>query len=183
MPNPVVTILKWLDDNLEKTVLVIAYALCAGIVAVEVFRRYIVGLKAPWSTFVPSYLFLWLTWLGAAYCVKLRSHLVFNEVRERLPRGWQYFLMQLDYLLFFIFGGIVIYWSFDLVALHFEMESIVPGTDDVLSWWFYSATPVGWTMLLIRVVQNIVIDFKDYTSGAPVRVKGEGMVAEIDPHA
>jgi TRAP-type C4-dicarboxylate transport system permease small subunit len=63
------------------------------------------------------------------------------------------------------------------------MESIVPGTDDVLSWWFYSATPVGWTMLLIRVVQNIVIDYNDYKSGAPVRVKGEGMVAEVDPNA
>ena len=94
--------------------------------------------------------------------MKLRNHLVFNEVRERLPRGWQYFLVQFDYVLYFIFGGIVIYWSFDLVALHFEMESIVPGTDDVLSWWFYSATPVGWTMLLIRVVQNIVIDYNDY---------------------
>ena len=59
----------------------------------------------------------------------------------------------------------------------------MPGTDDVLSWWFYSATPVGWTMLLIRVVQNIIIDINDFRSGAPVRVKGEGMVAEADPHA
>ena len=37
--NPVIATLKWLDNNLEKTILVIAYALCAGIVAVEVFRR------------------------------------------------------------------------------------------------------------------------------------------------
>ncbi len=181
--NPVIATLKWLDNNLEKTILVIAYAFCAGIVAVEVFRRYVFDTQAPWSTFVPSYLFLWLTWLGASYCVKLRSHLVFNEVRERLPRGWQFFLVQFDYVLYFVFGGIVIYWSFDLVSLHFEMESIVPGTDDVLSWWFYSATPVGWTMLLIRVVQNIIIDINDFRSGAPVRVKGEGMVAEADPHA
>jgi len=88
-------------------------------------------------------------------------------------------------VLFFIFGTIVIYWSFDLVSLHFEMESIVPGTDDVLSWWFYSATPVGWTLLLIRVVQNIVIDFKDFTSGAEIKVKGQGLVAEgeVNPHA
>ena len=124
---------------------------------------------------MPSYLFLWLTWLGASYCVKLRNHLVFNEFRERMTRGWQYFFMQMDYVLYFIFGAIVIYWSFDLVYLHFEMESIVPGTDDVLSWWFYSATPVGWSLLLLRVIQNIVIDFIDFRSGAELKVKGAAM--------
>ncbi len=180
MPNLANTVLRWLDQNLEKFVLVIAYAACAGIVAVEVFRRYVFGLQAPWSTFVPSYLFLWLTWLGASYCVKLRCHLVFNELRERMPRNWQYGFMQLDYVLYFIFGTIVIFWSFDLVALHFEMDSIVPGTDDVMSWWFYSATPVGWTLLLGRVIQNIVIDYRDFTSGAEIRVKGQAMVKAID---
>ncbi len=165
----------WLDNNLEKWFLVVAFASCAGIIAVEVFRRYILKEQAPWSTYVPSYLFLWLTWLGAAYCVKLRSHLVFNEFRERMPRVWQYIFMQVDYVLYFVFGIIVIYWSYDLVALHMEMESIVPGTDDVLSWWFYSATPVGWTLLLIRVFQNIIIDFNDFRSGAPLKLKSEGL--------
>ena len=175
MKRTLLTIYHWLDNNMEKWFLIVAYTLCAGIIAVEVFRRYILKEQAPWSTYVPSYLFLWLTWLGAAYCVKLRSHLVFNEFRERMPRVWQYIFLQIDYLFYFLFGIIVIYWSYDLVALHFEMESIVPGTDDVLSWWFYSATPVGWTLLLIRVVQNMVIDFIDFRSGAPMKVKSASM--------
>lgn len=175
MKRTLLAVYNWLDENLEKWILVVAFATCAGIIAVEVFRRYVLKQQAPWSTYVPSYLFLWLTWLGAAYCVKLRSHLVFNELRERMPRVWQYVFMQIDYLLYFIFGGIVIYWSYDLVALHMEMESIVPGTDDVLSWWFYSATPVGWSLLLVRVVQNIIIDFNDFRSGAPLKVKGQGL--------
>lgn len=175
MKRTLFAVYKWLDENLEKWVLVVAFATCAGIIAVEVFRRYVLKQQAPWSTYVPSYLFLWLTWLGAAYCVKLRSHLVFNELRERMPRVWQYVFLQIDYVLYFIFGAIVIYWSYDLVALHMEMESIVPGTDDVLSWWFYSATPVGWTLLLVRVVQNIIIDFNDFRSGAPLKIKGQGL--------
>jgi len=169
---------RWLDANLEKIILVVAYAFCAGIVAVEVFRRYVFSVQAPWSTFVPSYLFLWLTWIGAAHCVKLRNHLVFNEVRDRMPRHLQYIFLQIDYVLYVVFGSIVIYWSFDLVQLHFEMESIVPGTDDVMSWWFYSATPVGWSLLLFRVAQNVVQDFKDFTSGAPIRVRGEALAKD-----
>ncbi len=178
MGKAILWLLRWLDENAEKSVSVIAYAACAGIIAVEVFRRYIFDQQAPWSTFVPSYMFLWLTWLGASYCTKRRSHLVFNELRERMPRHWQYILVQLDYVFFWIFGVIVIYWSADLVLLHMEMESIVPGTDDVLSWWFYSATPVGWTMLLFRTLQNMVEDYKDLKSGADIKVKGASMMVD-----
>ena len=37
----------WLDNNLEKWILVVAFASCAGIIAVEVFRRYILKEQAP----------------------------------------------------------------------------------------------------------------------------------------
>ncbi len=164
--------LRWLDWNLEKVILVTAYAACTSIIAVEVFRRYVFFLQAPWSTSIPAYLFLWLTWLGAAYCVKIRAHLCFGEIRDRLPRAWQFALTQVDYVLYFVFGLVVVYWSYDLVALQYNIESIVPGTDNVPSWWFYSATPVGWSLLMFRVAQNVVIDVKDFRSGKPLAARG-----------
>lgn len=178
MKSAILTALRWLDQNLEKVILITAFAFCAGIIAVEVFRRYVFSLQAPWSTYIPSYLFLWLTWLGCSYAVKLRAHLNFNEVRDRLPRHWQFVLLQVDYLLYLVFGVVVIYWSFDLVQLHFSIDSIVPGTDDVPSWWFYSATPVGWTLLLVRVAQNMIVDIKDLRSGAPLKIHGAALATD-----
>ena len=168
----VVAGLRWLDWNLEKIVLVSAYSACTLIIAVEVFRRYVLSLQAPWSTTIPSYMFLWLTWLGAAYCVKIRAHLCFNEIRDRMPRTWQYVLTQLDYVLYVVFALVVIYWSGDLVMLQFNIESIVPGTDDLPSWLFYSATPVGWSLLIFRVAQNVIEDARDFRSGRPLKARG-----------
>jgi TRAP-type C4-dicarboxylate transport system permease small subunit len=168
----VVAGLRWLDWNLEKIVLVTAYSTCTLIIAVEVFRRYVLSQQAPWSTTIPSYMFLWLTWLGAAYCVKIRAHLCFNEIRDRMPRTWQYVLMQVDYVLFVVFGLVVIYWSGDLVLLQFNIESIVPGTDDLPSWLFYSATPIGWSLLIFRVAQNVIEDARDFRSGGPLKARG-----------
>lgn len=165
-------LLRWFDDNLEKVIMLVAYVTCAGIIAVEVFRRYFFLQQAPWSTSIPSYMFLWLTWIGAAYAVKARLHLSFGEVRANLPRRYQYVLMQIDYLLFVGFGIIVIYWSYDLLILQIDNDSIVPGTDDVPAWWFYSATPVGWSLLLLRVAQCAVEDWRDWRSGAPLKVRG-----------
>ena len=178
--NIVVKGLRWLDANLEKVVLITAYAACALIVAVEVFRRYVLSQQAPWSTFIPAYLFLWLTWLGASYCVKIRAHLNFGEIRDRLPRTWKYALTQIDYVLYIVFGAVVFYWSYDLVALHWNLESIVPGTDNVPSWWFYSATPVGWALLMFRVAQNAVQDFKAFASGAELAERGSFGKVELD---
>ena len=172
MPTTARNALRWLDQNLEKTILVSAFAVCAGIVAVEVVRRYVFKLQAPWSTTIPSYLFLWLTWIGAAYCVRIRTHLCFGEVRDRLPPFWQFVLIQSDYVLYLVFGLVVIYWSYDLAALHYNIESIVPGTDDVPSWIFYSATPLGWGLLLFRVAQNVIDDVRDFRAGKPPQVRG-----------
>jgi TRAP-type C4-dicarboxylate transport system permease small subunit len=165
--------LTWLDRNLEKTVILAAYATCAGIVAVEVFRRYFFAVQAPWSTSVPAYMFLWLTWIGAAHGVKIRAHLSFSELRAALPKRAQFALMQLDNLLLLIFATIVIYYASDLLKLQWDNGSIVPGTDTIPQWWFYLATPVGWSLLCVRVIQNVVEDFANMRAGAAMKVRGE----------
>lgn len=165
--------LRWLDQNGEKVLLLLAYALCAGIVAVSVFRRYVFSEQWAWSTSIPAYMFLWLTWLGASYGVKIRAHLSFGAFRAVFPRHVQYALMQLDYLLFVGLATVVIYYSYDLLVLQYLNLSVVPGTDNVPSWWFYSATPVGWAALVIRIAQNAWQDLRDLRSGAPLRVSGK----------
>jgi TRAP-type C4-dicarboxylate transport system permease small subunit len=166
-------ILTWLDRNLEKTVILTAYTTCAGIVAVEVFRRYFFSVQAPWSTTVPAYMFLWLTWIGAAHGVKIRAHLAFSEVRSSLPRKAQFVLMQIDNLLFLVFATIVIVSAGDLLKLQWDNGSVVPGTDTIQQWWFYMATPVGWSLLCLRVIQNMILDFSDMRSSRTLKVRGE----------
>ena len=167
------TVLSWLDRNLEKTVVLTAYSVCAGIVAVEVFRRYFFSVQAPWSTTVPAYMFLWLTWIGAAYGVKIRAHLNFSEVRAALSRNTQFVLMQIDNLLFLVFATIVIYYASDLLTLQMDNGSIVPGTDTIPQWWFYLATPVGWSLLCLRVIQNMIEDIAVMRAGETLKVRGE----------
>lgn len=166
-------ILSWLDRNLERVVIIVAYTACAGIIAEEVFRRYLFSEQAPWSTTIPAYMFLWLTWIGAAHGVKIRAHLSFAEVRTRLPRPMQFGLMQLDNLLFLALASVIIYYGTDLLFLQYDNASVVPGTDTIPQWWFYSATPVGWGLLCIRVIQNMVQDVIAFRSGGPLVVRGE----------
>lgn len=170
--NPIRTTLKLVDDNLEKVIVLVAYTACAGIIAIEVFRRFFFGEQVPWSTTIPAYMFLWLTWPGAAYGVKIRAHLAFTELRKRLPKWAQYMTLQIDYLLFIGFGVVAVYYSYDFLNVQMFHGSVVPGTLTLPAWWFYLATPVGWLLVIFRVLQNALEDYRAIRDGQPLNLGG-----------
>ena len=164
-------LLKWLDRNIEKLVIFICYSSMAGIVFVEVIRRFVFSQQAAWSTTIPIYLFLWITWIGASYNVRIRTHLKFDEIRVRLPYNIQFLLQVLDAVLWILFGVIVVIYSTEQVQLAKENFMIVQGTDNVLQWWFYIATPLAWSMLIIRVIQNLLEDIKSFINREPLPIQ------------
>jgi TRAP-type C4-dicarboxylate transport system permease small subunit len=165
-------LLRWLDNNAEKVVIIIAYTAMAGIIFVEVIRRFVFSVQAPWSTTIPVLLFLWLTWFGASYNIKKRTHLALSEVRSRMPAKMQLYCLGLDAVLWIVFASIVIYYTTIQVYISYDNFAIVGGTDDVMEWWFYLATPLAWSLLVIRVIQNFIEDLGKYKRGEPFILQG-----------
>ncbi len=164
-------LLHWLDRNIEKTIMLISYIIMAGIIFVEVIRRFVFNQQAPWSSTIPIYLFLWIVWVGCAYNVKIRAHLSFDEVRVRLSLPAQYACLLLDSVLWLVFSLVVIYFSVEQVQLSRDNFSIVPGTDHVMQWWFYLATPFAFIVLIWRVLQNIRRDWIAFKAGTAFQIR------------
>ena len=85
--------------------------------------------------------------------------------------GKEWACLSADGVLWWGFGDVVIYFTVEqrvLVEMNFE---IVEGTDNLMQWWFYLATPVAWTMLMIRVLQNLIDDVKRFQAGIPFLVE------------
>jgi TRAP-type C4-dicarboxylate transport system permease small subunit len=167
MVHAVRTVLGWLDRNAEKTVILVSYITMAGIIFVEVFRRFLLKEQAAWSTIIPIYLFLFVTWMGAAYNAKIRTHLSFTEVRTRLPYIAQFGCLVMDAVLWIIFAVIVVVYATEQVYIAYDNFSIVQGTDNVLQWWFYTVIPVSWALLIVRVLQNLHADWLAFRRGEP----------------
>lgn len=150
--------LRWLDRNAERTLILFAYSSMALIIVWSVVQRYVFSTQIPWSTSIPIYLFLWVTWVGCSYNVKRRTHLVFNDFRLRMSYGMQFACFVLDAILWIAFGSMVAYFTIQQTQLAYQNFAIVQGTDNVMQWWFYLATPIGWGMLMIRALQNLAAD-------------------------
>ncbi len=164
-------VLKWLDENVEKSIILVSYVLMTAIIFVEVIRRFAFGQQAPWSSTIPIYLFLWVTWIGCSYNCKIRSHLRFEEFRVRLPYTGQFFCLMLDHLVWIGFSLLVIYYSLEQVQLSYDNFAIVQGTDDVMQWWFYTATPIGFSLVIYRVICNLLADVRRFRNREPMPIK------------
>ena len=82
------------------------------------------------------------------------------------------FLLQvIDAVLWILFGVIVVIYSTEQVQLAKENFMIVQGTDNVLQWWFYVATPLAWSLLIIRVLQNLLEDIKSFIKREPLPIQ------------
>lgn len=160
--NLLMACLKWLDRNVERVLILIAYSSMALIIVYAVFERFVLKSQIPWSSSIPIYLFLWITWIGCSYNVRKRTHLVFNDVRIRLPYALQYACMWLDAILWMVFASIVVYFTIEQTKLVHMNFAIVQGTDNIMQWWFYMATPVAWVLLMVRVVQNLLDDMRRF---------------------
>lgn len=164
-------LLRCLDRHAERVLILIAYASMALIIIYAVVERFLFRTQIAWSSSVPIYLFLWVTWIGCAYNVRRRTHLSFNELRRRMPYTAQFASLWLDAVLWIAFASVVLYYTIEQVQIAKMNFAVVPGTSDLMQWWFYLATPVGWTLVVARTLQNLVEDIGRWRRREPFLIE------------
>lgn len=158
-------LVPWAERNLDKTIMVVSYLGIGGIIFVEVIRRFVMELQAPWSTTLPPFLFLIMTYFGCSYNVKLRTHLAFSEVRTAMPRAGQMACLMLDAVLWIGFSWVVVVTSSKVVASSASNFQIMLGTDGLMQWWFLLSVPIAFTVLVARVLENLLEDLANFRKG------------------
>lgn len=158
----------FVERHLERTVMVVSYLAVAAIIFWGVIDRFVFSNQQPWSTTIPPLLFMIMAWFGAAYNVRLRTHLSFSEFRSRMPRAGQFGCLMLDAVLWFIFAVIVMVTTARVAALSASNFQIVLGTDHTLQWWFLITAPLSFLLMSGRVFQNLFEDIGNWRSGQPL---------------
>ncbi|NNJ69369.1 MAG: TRAP transporter small permease subunit [Boseongicola sp.] len=157
-----------IERYFERTVMITCYLAIALIIFWGVVDRFVFSNQQPWSTTIPPFLFMVMAWFGAAYNIRVRTHLSFSEFRTRMPRLGQMACLWLDFFLWFGFALIFFVTTMRVVALSASNFQIVLGTDNTMQWWFILAAPVAGTLMAARAVENIQDDMKNYKSGEPL---------------
>lgn len=159
--------LKALDKNAERWALLVFYTMLVVTMAVEVVRREVFSYSSIWGEEIVRYSFIYLAWIGAAAAVHERGHIridvIFNYVSPRVKA------------LLYIFGDLVMlamailafWWSFETVSVSWKFGSVSHGLR-VSMVWFLMAVPLGFGLMMLRLVQSLIRDIADLRSGRPV---------------
>jgi TRAP-type C4-dicarboxylate transport system permease small subunit len=160
-------IVSQIDRNGERWLLLWLYSFIVIVIFVEVVRRFVFAYSSLWGEETARFAFIYLVWIGASAAVKERAHIRIDVLVHYLPpRGVAIFYLFGD-LLTGVLASLAIYWSLDPVSVSWRFGSVTDGLR-IIQVWFLIAVPLGFSMMMIRLVQSIVRDIGDLRSGRPV---------------
>lgn len=160
-------ILRRLDADAERWALLMFYVMLVATMFIEVVRRELLAYSSIWGEEIVRYSFIYLAWIGAAAAVKERAHIRIDVIMQYI--GWR------PKALLYMFGDIVMfavaivafYWSFETVLVSAKFGSVTHGLR-ISQVWFLSAVPIGFALMMFRLIQSFIRDFNDFRHGRPV---------------
>ena len=163
MPN----VFKLLNENLERWALLFFYSLLVLTMATEVIRREVFSYSSIWGEEIVRYSFIYLAWIGAASAVKERAHIRIDVLFHYVPNEVKSLLYILGDLVMFAVAIMALYWSYETVAVSWKFGSVTDGLR-LSKVWFLAAVPIGFSLMIFRLIQSLLRDVGDLRAGRSV---------------
>ncbi|MBQ4827453.1 MULTISPECIES: TRAP transporter small permease [unclassified Leisingera] len=160
-------ILRTIDKNAERWLLLTFYVLLVITMAIEVIRRELFAYSSIWGEEIVRYSFIYLAWIGAAAAVKERAHIRIDVLMHYLGPRPKALLYIFGDLVMFIVALVALYWSFETVLVSAKFGSVSHGLR-VSMVWFLMAVPAGFTLMVWRLLQSFLRDYRSLRDGTPV---------------
>lgn len=166
-------LLEALNRNAERWALLVFYTMLVATMFIEVLRRELLSYSSIWGEEVVRYSFIYLAWIGAAAAVRERAHIRIDVIFEYVGRRVRAVLYILGDLVMFAVAVVAFYWSLEAVLVSAKFGSVTHGLR-ISQVWFLAAVPIGFGLVMFRLVQSLLRDVNDLRHGRPV-FEGEKM--------
>lgn len=156
-----------LDRNAERWALLAFYAMLVATMFIEVLRREIFAHSSIWGEEIVRYSFIYLAWIGAAAAVRERGHIRIDVVMHYVSPRTRALLYIFGDLVMFAVAVVALYWSLETVLVSAKFGSVSHGLR-VSMVWFLAAVPIGFALVILRLVQSFLRDLSDLRNERPV---------------
>lgn len=159
--------LRVIDRNAERWLLLLFYVMLVITMAIEVLRREIFSYSSIWGEEIVRYSFIYLAWIGAAAAVRERAHIRIDVIMHYIgPRPKALLYIFGDLVMMFV-AVIALYWSYEAVHVSYKFGSVTDGLR-ISKVWFLMSVPLGFALVIWRLLQSLRRDFHDLRTGKPV---------------
>jgi len=142
-------------------------AIMTILVFIQVVMRYVFSNSLSWSEEMARFIFLWLSWIGASYAVKERSHFRVEMFANMIKGKSRLYFEYLVLIIWFVFSFVLTWYGTELILFISESGQTSAAMDLPMSW-PYASVPVGCGLMCIRLLIEM---YKLYRDGMPAEVK------------
>jgi len=160
-------ILDALNRNAERWALLVFYVMLVVTMFIEVLRREIMSYSSIWGEEIVRYSFIYLAWIGAAAAVRERGHIRIDVILQYVGPRIKALLYIFGDIVMFAVALVAVYWSFETVVVSAKFGSVTHGLR-VSQVWFLLAVPIGFALVIFRLIQSFIRDVHDLRHGRPV---------------
>ena len=160
-------VLRKIDQDGERWLLLILYAMIVATISTEVIRRFVLSYSSIWGEEIARYAFIYLAWIGASSAIRERAHIRIDVILHYLgPKSKAAVYLFGDFATLTL-AVIALYWSLEPILTSLKFGSVTHGLR-ISNAWFLAAVPIGFAMMVFRLVQSILRDWGDFRAGRPV---------------
>ena len=100
-------VLRFIDESLEEAFAVIAMALMAVIMGIQVIARYVFNSSLSWPEEVSVYLLIWMGMLSLSYCIRKNASIKVEMIIDLFPEKIRRFFHLLEDIVSILFYGLL----------------------------------------------------------------------------
>ena len=146
-----------LMDRTVNWALALLMAAMTVVMATQVWYRFVLNDPLSWSEELSRYIFVWISFIGAAAGVRYQVHLGIDLLRKALPPNTYRSMMILMNLFVQIFLVVIIYWGFRILGtVRFQTSPAM----SISMLYPYLAVPVGAIFMLINSLRVVAAAFR-----------------------
>jgi TRAP-type C4-dicarboxylate transport system permease small subunit len=152
-------ILKWLDENLEESILLVLLILMTCVMGVQVTMRYLFNASLTWSEEITRYMFVWSSFISVSYCIKKGIAIRIDQFTNMLPASAQKVLDVIARIVMLIFFAYVFKFAIEVVSATYAngQTSAALGLPMYL---VQVSAVLGFGLAVVRILQGFWNDFK-----------------------
>jgi C4-dicarboxylate transporter DctQ subunit len=143
----------FLDSGIIKWFIIGIYAYFCLIILIEVIRRHVFGDSSPWGEMTARYAFVYLTYMAASEGIRQGRHIRIDLLPNTLTGIAAKILRLYIDALILILAACVIYYSLELIGIQWSVGIVMSAADTNMAF-AQVALPLGWTLIVIRLLQN-----------------------------
>jgi len=150
--------IKWLDENLEESLLVLLLGAMTLIMGMQVLSRYAFGYSLSWSEEVTRFLFIWSAFLSLSYCTKKCISIKIEQFLHKFSKKEQSMLKIINHSIELLFFTYMIPFSIMYLMASIDSGQVSPALG--LPMYFIQSAPLAsFSLSFFRILQRWIVEY------------------------